>query len=145
MATASMATAAAVIRVATDLRLVQQSADVASADVADRGEPGRPDGSGTAGMADAPGRPRGRGGSDRLSVVLFSVAAFLAVFALLVSQLPPSSSTASQPFPVLRKIIVTRIIETIVGGTGPSGTSVSQSVSGSSSSPSVAAPTTHTS
>ena len=126
---------AAVIMVATDPRLV-------AADVGDRGGQASPVGSDT---PKASSRRRARGGSDRLSVLLFSVAAFLVVFALLVSQLPVAGSAVSRPVPVLRKIITTRIIETIKGGTGTGGTSVSQSVSGSASGPSVAAPTTHTS
>ncbi len=132
-----MAATVAVIVVATELRLVAQPADAG-----DRREPRSPDGSRTPKTS---GRPRGRGGSDRLSVLLFSVAGFLAVFALLVSQLPVTSSATSRPVPMLRKIITTRIIETIKGRTGPGGTSVSQSVSGSASGPSVAAPTTYTS
>ena len=126
---------AVVITVATDPRLM-------AADVGDRGGPASPVGSD---MPKASSRRRARGGSDRLSVLLFSVAAFLVVFALLVSQLPAAGSVVSPPVPVLRKIIRTTIIETIKGGTGPNGTSVSQSVSGSSSGPSVAAPTTHAS
>ena len=63
-------------------------------------------------------------------MLLFSVAAFLVVFALLVSQLPAAGSVVSPPVPVLRKIIRTTIIETIKGGTGPNGTAVSQSVVG---------------
>ncbi len=78
-------------------------------------------------------------------MLLFSVAAFLVVFALLVSQLPAAGSASPRPVLVLRKIIRTTVIETIKSGTGRNGTSVSQSVSGSSSAPTVAAPTTHTS
>jgi hypothetical protein len=131
-----MVATAVVIMVATDPRLVPQPADTGDCG------PAGPVGSD---MPKSSSRRRARGGSDRLSVLLFSVAAFLVVFALLVSQLPAAGSAVSRPAPVLRKIIRTTIIETIKGGTGPNGTLVSQSVSGSSSGPSVAAPTTRTS
>jgi hypothetical protein len=134
----AMAATAAVIMAETDLRLLARAAEVG-----DRHERTMRRALGTSRAGSS--RPRGRGGSDRLSVLLFSLAAFLAVFALLVSQLPAAGSAVSQPVPVLRKIIITRIIETIKGGSGPNGTSVSQSVSGSSSGPSAVAPTTHTS
>jgi len=88
-------------------------------------------------------RRRTAAGPDRLTVVLYSVSCFLAVLALLSSQLQ-ASTTGSRPVVVLRKIYRTTVITTIAGGTGPNGTSVSQSVSGSGASP-VAAPTTRTS
>ena len=91
------------IMVATDPRLVPQPADAG-----DRSGPASPVGSD---MPKASSRRRARGGSDRLSVLLFSVAAFLVVFALLVSQLPAAGSAVSRPAPVLRKIIRTTIIE----------------------------------
>jgi hypothetical protein len=98
--------------------------------------------------AAAPRRPgRRRVGADprtdRLTVVLFSLACFLALLALLSSQLR-AGSTSPRPVVVLRKIYRTTVITTIAGGTGPNGTSVSQSVSGSGALP-VAAPTTRTS
>jgi hypothetical protein len=90
-----------------------------------------------------PDRRRSAGGPDRLTVVLFSLACFLALLALLSSQLR-AASTSPRPVVVLRKIYRTTVITTIAGGTGPNGTSVSQSVSGSGALP-VAAPTTRTS
>ncbi len=52
---------------------------------------------------------------------------------------------SSRPVPVLRKIYRTTVIETIVGGSEPSGTSVSQSVSSSGATGTAATPTTRTS
>ncbi len=83
--------------------------------------------------------------SDRLTVVLCSVAAFMVVLALLAHQLPPPSYGRSNPVHVLRKIYRTTVVETIAGGSGPSGTSVSQSVSSSGTNRTAAAPTTRTS
>lgn len=95
------------------------------------------------------GRARRRWGSpassDRLTVVLFSVAAFMVVLALLAHQLPPTSYRRSNPVHVLRKIYRTTVVETIAGGSGHVGTSVSQSVSSSGTSGTAAAPTTRTS
>jgi hypothetical protein len=88
-------------------------------------------------------RARPRGGSDRWTVMLLTIAAVLTVFALLVWQLPVTRPLASSPIRVLRKIYRTTVIETVRGG-GPSGTSVSQSVQSSGASL-VAAPTTRTS
>jgi hypothetical protein len=89
------------------------------------------------------GRRRPVPGPDRLTVVLFSVACFLAVLALLSSQLQ-APTRSPRPVVVLRKIYRTTVVTTIAGGTGTTGTSVSQSVSGSGAVP-VAAPTTRTS
>jgi hypothetical protein len=91
--------------------------------------------------------PRSRAGSgpDRLTVVLLSIASFLAVLALLARQLPATSQGGSHPVHLLRKIYTTTVIKTIAGDGGPSGTSVSQSVSSSRASAAVAAPTTRTS
>lgn len=81
--------------------------------------------------------------TDRLTVVLFTVATFLAVFAILAHQLPAFGRTDHRASPVLRKIYRTTVVETIVGSGGP--TSVSRSVSGSSSGPAPAAPATRVS
>jgi hypothetical protein len=88
------------------------------------------------------GRTRSSAGADRLSVALFSVTAFLVVLAVLASQLPAAKHAGSGPEHVLRKLYRTTVIETIAGGTGPSGTSVSQSVSSSGAAGSAPAPTT---
>lgn len=91
-------------------------------------------------------RPRAGAGPDRLTVVLLTLAGFLAVLALLARQFPGAGAYhGSRPVPVLRKIYRTTVIETIEGSGGPSGTSVSQSVAGSGSSAAAIAPTTHTS
>ena len=90
-------------------------------------------------------RRRGSGGPDRLTVMLFTIAGFLVVLALLAHQLPAANYGGSRPVSVLRKIYRTTVIETIVGGSEPGGTSVSQSVSSSGSAATAAAPTTHTS
>jgi hypothetical protein len=85
--------------------------------------------------------------TDRLSISLFSLAAFLAVLALLAGQIR-AASEPSKPHPVvvMRKIYRTTVIETIKSGSGPTGTSVSQSVSSSGGgAPAMAAPTTRTS
>ncbi|MGZ4218612.1 MAG: hypothetical protein ACXVS6_12270 [Solirubrobacteraceae bacterium] len=83
--------------------------------------------------------------TDRLTVVLFSFAAFLAVLAVLAHQLPVFGRSDSRPSPVVRKIYRTTVIETLVGSAGPTG--VTRSVSGSSSSSSATqpAPTTRVS
>jgi hypothetical protein len=91
-------------------------------------------------------RPRAGAGPDRASVMMFALAAFLVVLALLAGQLSSAPArSAPRPVIVLKHEYRTKIIETI-GGSGPGGTSVSQSVSGSGASyaPS-AAPTTRAS
>jgi hypothetical protein len=86
-------------------------------------------------------------GLDRLTVVLFSLAAFLVVLALLAGQLRGAAShRASRPVLVVRKIYRTTVVETLDGGSGPAGTSVSQSVSSSGAgNSSVTAPATRSS
>ena len=77
--------------------------------------------------AGSPARPSAA--ADRLTVALFSATAFLVVLAVLASQLPAAKYAGSPPVRVLRKVYRTTVVETIAGGTGPSGTSVSRSVS----------------
>ncbi len=91
------------------------------------------------------GRSAASSGPDRGSVLLFSLAAFLVVLALLGSQLRASAAPAPRHrVVVIRRIYRTTIIETVAGS--GSGTSVSQSVSSSGSSQaSPAAPTTRSS
>lgn len=93
----------------------------------------------------APARVRRSSGSDRLSVALYSLAAFLLVLALLASELRAGTRNARpHQVIVLRKVYRTTVIETIAGGHG--GTSVSQSVSSSGSTAlPVSSPTTRTS
>jgi hypothetical protein len=81
--------------------------------------------------------------TDRLTVVLFTVAGFLAVLAILAHQLPAFGRADRRPVPVLRKVYLTTVVETIVGSGGP--TSVTRSVSGSSSEASQPAPATRVS
>lgn len=77
--------------------------------------------------------------------MLLGLAAFLAILALLASQLRGTSTQGYAARAVaVRRIYLTRIIESIPGP--GAGTSVSQSVSSSGSANSVAAPVmTHTS
>jgi hypothetical protein len=93
------------------------------------------------------GRGRDSSGPDRLTVVLFSLAAFLVVLALLAGQLPAAANhRASSPVLLVRKIYRTTIVETTAGGGGAGGTSVTQSVSNSgSSATALATPTTRSS
>lgn len=93
------------------------------------------------------GRRRAGTGPDRVSVIIFSLAAFLVVLALLSWELRAGStrSAAVRPVVIVRRVYQTTVVETIRGG-GASGNSVSQSVSssGSASLPAVA-PTTRAS
>jgi len=67
---------------------------------------------------------------DRLSVMLFSLAAFLTVLALLGSQLSAKQGGSPHATAVVRKIYETTVVEQVIGARpGPSGTSVSQSAS----------------
>jgi hypothetical protein len=91
------------------------------------------------------GRRSGRTGPDRVSVMLFSLAAVLAVLALLAIQIRSGpSQTQARPLVVLRRIYRTTIVETLPGP--GRGTSVSQSASSSGAVQAVsAAPTTRSS
>jgi hypothetical protein len=85
------------------------------------------------------------GGPDRLTVVMYALAAFLAVLALLAWQFRATPSGHTRPLIVLRRVYETRVVETRVGS--PAGSSsVTQSVSSSGSAASLApAPTTRSS
>jgi hypothetical protein len=98
----------------------------------------------TAAMATAASTTRRRGvpGPDRLTVVLFTLASFLAVLALLAWQLRTSAAVHMSPAKTVRRVYQTTIIETVVGPSRQSGASVTQSVSSSGSS---SAPATHAS
>ncbi len=92
-------------------------------------------------------RRRASAGPDRVTVLLGSVAAFLAMLAILAGQFGHSSSSAKGAAAVvLRRVYETRVIETIPpGAAAPAGgTSVSQSMS-SSGAVAAAAPVTRTS
>ena len=93
-------------------------------------------------------RARRPGGADRLTVALLSVAAFLAVLALLGAEVRASATHGGAGHVVLvRRVYRTTVVETVVGGSGRGGgPAVTQSVSSSGSGMSVAAaPTTRTS
>lgn len=86
---------------------------------------------------------RRRSASDRLTVILFATAAFLAVLTLLVSQLHMAPARAGMV--VVRRLYQTTVVETVLGRRA-GGTSVSQSTSSSGSTPAAApAPTTRVS
>lgn len=88
-------------------------------------------------------RPRpARSGPDRLTVILLSLAMFLGLLALLADELRGSAGHASGVV-LVRRVYLTRVVET-VPGPGPA-TSISQSVSSSGSSYPSAAPTTRSS
>jgi len=79
---------------------------------------------------------RARGGPDRVTVALCSLTAFLLVLALLSTQLSHTSPSraAARRSVLVRRIYKTTVIERVLpaGVGGPAGTSVAQSVSGSS-------------
>lgn len=90
----------------------------------------------------SPGRS---GAPDRLTVVIYAVAAFLAVLALLAWQVRAAPIRQARQLVVVRRVYDTRIVETIVGRPGI-GSSTTQSISSSGSSPPLgAAPATRTS
>jgi hypothetical protein len=93
----------------------------------------------------AQSRGRAVPGPDRVSVVLFGVAAILVVLAVLAWQLRATHArSATRPVLVIRRVYQTTVVETVPRG--GSGSSVSQSVSSSgSAATSVAAPTTRSS
>jgi hypothetical protein len=79
-------------------------------------------------------RRRGAAGPDRLTVVLLTLASFLAVLALLAWQLRTSAAVPMNPAKVVRRVYQTTIVETVVGPSQRNGPSVTQSVSSSGSS-----------
>lgn len=85
--------------------------------------------------------PRRSGAVDRVSVLLFSLAAVLMVVAVLAHQLPVAASRPTRIL-VLRRIYRTTVVETRAGPV-TAGPQVTQSVS--SSAASVAAPVSRTS
>lgn len=90
----------------------------------------------------APRRAASRGGPDRLSIALFSLALLLILLALLAHQVSAAGPAKAARYTLVRKIYRTRVIETIIGP-GPSG--VTQSVASSGSVSSAAPLVTHTS
>ncbi len=89
-------------------------------------------------MTDAQRQRVRRGAHDRVSVMLFSLAAFLAVFAVLVAELPLSATVPPSHQLLIRRVYRTTVIETVIGARSAP-PSVTQS-SSSSSPPSVASP-----
>src|SRR5689334_12357274 len=85
-----------------------------------------------------------RAGFDHLTAAMLSLAAFLAVLALLAWQLRSGAASRPRPVVVLRRVYETRVVETLVGAPGPASSS-SQSVSTSAVSSPGAAPVTRTS
>ena len=88
---------------------------------------------------------RSRSGPDRVTVMLVTLAAFLAVFATLAGRL--RSTAASWPAPSPRVVLLRRVYETTIvndgrRGAGSGATTVSVATSGSAPSP---APTTRSS
>jgi hypothetical protein len=90
----------------------------------------------TAAMATAAATTRrpGAAGPDRLTVVLLTLASVLAVLALLAWQLRAGPTVHTSPAKVVRRVYQTTIVETVVGPSQRSGSSVTQSVSSSGSS-----------
>ena len=83
-------------------------------------------------LASAHRTRQARRGADRFSVILFSIAAFLLVLALLAWQLKaPSAHLAARPVVVMKRIYTTTVVTT-VPGRGRDSTSQSVSSSGSS-------------
>jgi hypothetical protein len=73
-----------------------------------------------------------RSGPDRLTVYLLSLAAFLAVLALMATQLRAAPGPKARPLVVVRRVYETRVLETDVGPARGAG-GVTQSVSSSGS------------
>jgi hypothetical protein len=84
------------------------------------------------------------GGPDRVTVLLLTVAAVLAVLAVLAWQMRSTSLLRPQTPVVFRRVYETRVIETRVGG-GRGGTSSTQSVSSTAAPVSGRAPATRSS
>jgi len=85
-------------------------------------------------------------GPDGVTVTLLTVAGFLVILALLAWQMRSAPTRPARRVIVMRRVYETRVVETVVGGSGPGGRSITQSVSGSApaSSPS-ATPVTRSS
>jgi hypothetical protein len=79
-------------------------------------------------------------GPDRASVVLFTLAAFLLVLALMAWHLRTGPKIQARSVATVRRVYETRVVETVVGGGGRS--SVTQSSSSAAGSYSSAAPPT---
>lgn len=84
-------------------------------------------------------------GPDGVTVMLLTLAAFLAILAVLAGQVRSAPAPLRHRVIVLRRVYETRVVETIIGG-GRGGSTVTQSTSSSAPASSVsAAPTTRSS
>ena len=88
-------------------------------------------------------RPHGAG-PDGVTVTLLTVAGFLAILALLASQMRAPPARPARRVVVVRRVYETRVVETVVGGAG-GGSSVTQSVSGTPATALAPVPTTRSS
>ena len=75
-------------------------------------------------------RPRRSAGPDRVTVMMLSLATFLVIFAGLAWQLRSVAAGPAHRVVLVRRVYETRVVETVVGRAGGSG-SVSESVSSS--------------
>jgi hypothetical protein len=91
-------------------------------------------------------RPRGSrtAGPDGVTLLLFTLAGFLAVLALVAWQFRSNGAVHAAPQVVLRRTYVTRVVETVPRSVR-AGSSVTQSVSGATAGSSAAAPVTRAS
>ncbi len=84
-------------------------------------------------------------GADGVTVMLLTLAAFLAILALLAWQVRSAPTPPRHRVMVLRRVYETRVVETVIGA-ARGGSTVTQSVSSSAPASSVsAAPTTRSS
>jgi len=100
----------------------------ATTDGAVAGAPTRGLAAGPRARAGARGRPAA--GPDRLSVAIFTLAAFFAVLALMAWQLGPTGAPVRRTLVTVRRVYETRVLETIVPTPGRSTSSQSVSSSG---------------
>ena len=89
-------------------------------------------------------RPPRTAGPDRITVMLITLAVFLTVLALLAGQLRANVGVRAHPQLVLRRIYITRVVET-VPASARGGSSVTQSVSSAGTSSPTGVPTTRSS
>jgi hypothetical protein len=98
----------------------------------------------TAAVATTSRKPARAAGPDGVTVTMLTVAAFLAILAFLASQMRASPARPARRVVVVRRVYETRVVETIVGGSG-GGSSVTQSASASPVTALPTAPTTRSS
>lgn len=90
-------------------------------------------------------RAGSRSGPERFTVMMYAIAAFLAVLALLAWQFRATPTVHLRRMVVVRRVYETRVVETVMGSSRI-GSSATQSVSSSgSAAPSPAAPATRSS